>query len=286
MGCCRLIKRSLWLCLLIGSVLLSTSATARPYDDVIESGEITIFVYSDFAPYSWEENGEYFGIDVAAAHFIADYLGVKLNLLMRGADENIDDDLRINIWKGDLIHRRAADVMLHVPIDKEVDARNDLAVINSPYFLEEMAVVVDKNTIADLQTFGYFTSEKIGAELDTVSDFFLSNAFRGLLLPNVRRGPTFADTIRLYENEEVAAVMASKAQAEYIAKRAENRDSYVVQPPMPGIVRRDWRVGIAIKHDSRDLGYAVGDALNEMIQSGRLAEVAAEYGVQYIEPAR
>jgi len=65
-----------------------------------------------------------------------------------------------------------------------------------------------------------------------------------------------------------------------------DRDSYVVQPPMPGIVRRDWRVGIAVKHDSRDLAYAVGDALNEMITSGKLAEISNSYGVTYTEPER
>jgi len=149
-----------------------------------------------------------------------------------------------------------------------------------------MAVVVDKAVIPNLETFGYFTSEKVGSELDTVSDFFLSNAFRGQLLNNVRRGPTFAATVALYESEEVSAVMASRAQAEYIAGIVTSRESYIVQPPMPGIVRKDWRVGIAIKHDSRDLGYAVGDALNEMIQSGKLAEVSDNYGVTYIEPAR
>ena len=259
---------------------------ARPYDEVVESKKITIFVYSDYAPYSWDDNGVKRGIDVEVAMFIADYLDVELSLLMRGADENIDDDLRINIWKGDLIHRQAADVMLHVPIDKEVDARNDLAVINSPYFREEMAVVVDKSVIPNLETFGYFTSEKVGSELDTVSDFFLSNAFRGLLHPNIRRGATFDATIDLYADGDVAAVMASRAQAEYIAAQVSARDSYVVQPPMPGIVRRDWRVGIAVKHDSRDLGYAVGDALNELIVSGKLAEISKSYGVTYMEPER
>jgi len=124
--------RSLLLCMALGFASLCTSALARPYDDVIESGNITIFVYSDYAPYSWQdESGNYHGIDVEVARYVANYLGVELNLLMRGADENLDDDLRINIWKGDLIHRRVADVMLHVPVDKEVDARNDLAVINS-----------------------------------------------------------------------------------------------------------------------------------------------------------
>ncbi len=266
--------------------IVSAASWARPYDDVIDSGFITIFVYSDYAPYSWEEDGAYRGIDVEVAEYIAEYLGVELSLLMRGADENIDDDLRINIWKGDLIHRKAADVMLHVPVDKEVDARNDLAVINNAYFQEEMAVVVDRDRIEDLETFGYFTSEKVGAELDTASDFFLSNAFRGLLHPNIRRANTFADTVELYASGEVAAVMASRAQAEYIASVVQDRRSYIAQPPMPGIVRKDWRVGIAVKHDSRDLAYAVGDALNELIVSGKLSEIAAEYGVTYIEPER
>jgi hypothetical protein len=39
----------------------------RPLDDVIESGRITIFVYDDYAPYSWrDDSGEMVGIDVGS----------------------------------------------------------------------------------------------------------------------------------------------------------------------------------------------------------------------------
>ena len=170
----------------LGALLFSVginSALARPYDEVIDSGELTVFVYSDYAPYSWDDNGTMRGIDVEIAEHFGKSLDVKLNILMRGADENIDDDLRINIWKGDLIHRKAADVMLHVPVDREVDVRNEFAVITAPYFLEEMAVVVDKDKAPDVRHFGYFVSRTIATELDTASDFFLSNAFRGNCTP-------------------------------------------------------------------------------------------------------
>jgi len=271
---------------IVAVLLVSSNTYARPVDEVVESGEITVFVYSDYAPYSWDDNGTMRGIDVEIAQHFGKALGVKVNMLMRGADENIDDDLRINIWKGDLIHRKYADVMMHAPFDREVDVRNELAVLTSPYFQEEIAIVVDTVKAPDVRHFGYFVSRPIAAELDTASDFFLSNAFRGQLHPSIRRGRTFADTAALYLDGKVAAMMGSKAQAQWVAKQATSIESEVMQPPMPGIVRREWPVGIAIKHDSRDLGYALGDVLTELIDSGEMAKICEKYGVSYNEPER
>lgn len=271
--------------LVCGLVLFASTAVARPIDDIIDSGYITIFVYSDYAPYSWEsQDGDLQGIDVDIAHEFAKSLDVELRFLVRGADENVDDDLRVNIWKGDLIHRRVADLMMHVPYDRELDARNDLAVIMAPYFEEQMAVIVNAEKLPVVDTFGRFLSNPIAVELDTVGDFFLSNAFRGALHPSIRRGRTFADVISLYQNEEVPAAMGSLAQTEWIAKQASAIKSNIVQPPMPGIVRKSWPVGFAVKHDSRDLGYALTDVVAELATSGKLREITQKYGVSYQAP--
>lgn len=264
--------------------LFASTANARPLDDVTDSGEITIFVYSDYAPYSYMKDGEAVGIDVEIAEELAKSLGVKLNLLMRGADENLDDDLRINVWKGDLIHRRLADVMLHVPVDPEVDYRNEFAVIMGGYFQETMAVVYDADKIPEVKTFGRFVSQLIGVELDTAADFFLSGAFRGKLMPNVRRGRTFEEAVALYTEGKVPAFLASRAQAEWVATQAPLINSVIAQPPMPGMVRLGWPIGIAIKHDSRDLGYTLTDVLSEMQQSGKLQSIYEQYGVTYLPP--
>jgi ABC-type amino acid transport substrate-binding protein len=267
------------------AVLLASTGFARPIDEVIDSGYITIFVYEDYAPYSFEdEDGNPTGIDVDIAKKFAEDLGVELRLLMRGADENIDDDLRINIWKGDLIHRKVADVMMHVPYDKEVDIRNELAVLMSPYFLEEMAVVADLAVFPQVETFARFINKPIAVELDTAGDFFLSNAFSGRLQQSVRRGRTFDDVVSQYKNGEVSAAMGSKAQAQWIAHQADTIESGIFQPPMPGIVRRSWPVGIGIKHDSRDLGYALTDVASGLIQSGELEAITARYGVTFKAP--
>lgn len=262
-----------------------TTAQARPLDDVIDSKEITIFVYSDYAPYSWEqEQGDYRGIDVEIANALGKRLGVDVKILMRGADENLDDDLRVNIWKGDLIYRQVADVMMHVPYDSEVNARNELAVLMAPYFQEQMAVVVDRETLPELNTFGHFRTHKIGVEVDTAGDFFLSNAFSGQLHQSIQRGRTFADAANMYISGDVPALIASRAQSEWVASQATNRESYIAQPPMPGIVRTGWPIGIAIKHDSRDLGYELADMLSQMQSDGELAAIYEGYGVKYQPP--
>lgn len=271
---------------LIALLCIATGpASARPIDDVIDSGYITIFVYEDYAPYSWQDDsGEYQGIDVEIARHFAKDLGVELRILMRGADENVDDDLRVNLWKGDLIHRKTADVMMHVPFDRELDTRNELAVLMSPYFLEEIAVVANTAVLPEVETFGRFLNKPIAVEVDTAGDFFLSNAFRGQLHNSIRRGRTFKDVIKLYASGEVHAAMGSKAQAEWIAKRAEGVNSAIFQPPMPGIVRKSWPVGLGIKHDSRDLGYALTDVASQLVQSGKLEAIAARYGVTFTAP--
>ncbi len=262
------------------------SLLARPLDDVVDSGTISIFVYSDYAPYSWEDENGAQGIDVEIGKHIAEFLEVDVEFLIRGADENLDDDLRVNIWKGDLIHRRYADVMLHVPFDREVDIRNELAVLSSPYFQEKMAVVHNVSELPEVKTFGRFVTNPIAVELDTAGDFFLSNAFRGQLQQSVRRGRTFADAENLYLEGEVHALMASKAQAEWVAFQAAKAgiESRISQPPMPGIVRTGWPIGIAVKHDSRDLSYAVGDALTDLIETGKMGEIYERYGVSWSAP--
>ncbi len=271
--------------LVLASTVHPGLVQARPIDEVTDSGYITIFVYQDYAPYSFEdESGELKGIDVDIAKHFAESLGVELRFLVRGADENVDDDLRVNLWKGDLIHRKVADVMMHVPYDRELDTRNEFIVLMSPYFLEEMAVVTDTAVLPKLETFGRFMNKPIAVEVDTAGDFFLSNAFRGALHQSIRRGRTFNEVIDLYKNGDVPAAMGSKAQTQWIANQSPDVESKVFQPPMPGIVRKSWPVGIGIKHDSRDLGYALTDVAFGLIQSGEMEAIAQKYGVSFTAP--
>lgn len=275
-----------WGCVacILSLLTVTTIALARPLDEVVDSGKLTVFVYSDYAPYSWEDDTGPQGIDVELGKRFGQSLGVDVEFLIRGADENLDDDLRVNIWKGDLVYREVADVMMHVPFDREVDIRNELAVLTSPYFQEQMALVRNLEMIPTVDTFGRFVANPIAVELDTAGDFFLSSAFRGQLQQSVRRGRTFEEAQGLFTSGAVGALLGSRAQAEWVAFQAGDIKSEVSQPPMPGIVRTGWPIGIAVKHDSRDLGYALGDVLAELTESGEMSEIFKSFGVQWLPP--
>jgi ABC-type amino acid transport substrate-binding protein len=273
---------ALAVCFGIGAV----TANARPLEEVEKAGEMIIFVYADYAPYSWRDGERIRGIDVEIGRALAAKLGVKANFLIRAADENVDDDLRVNIWKGDLIHRKRADVMMHVPFDRTLETRAEArAVLFNPYFNEQIAVVADEKKIPVVKTFGRFVTNPIAVELDTASDFFLSNAFRGQLHPSIRRGRTFTEAVELIESDQTAALMASRAQAEWIVHRNPDRTYRVWQPPAPGLVRKEWPIGMAVREDSRDLGYALGEALATLRKDGTMQKIFDRYGVTYLAPA-
>lgn len=270
------------------SFSLAPDADARPLDDVVKSGYLDIAVYEDFKPYSWtDESGKPRGIDVDIVSEVARLMGVEPRVVVRTAGENLDADLRFNIWRGDISTNKVVDVMMHVPQDKglnelqpgEAEPRNDLVHFCCRYQLETFAVVSDPDIITP-KTFAPFVYNKIGVEVDTVPDFFLSSAFGGQLMNSVVRRPTFNQTIELFESGEVAAVMATRAQAEWIAANSK-RKTVITTPPTPDIVRRSWPVGLAVRTDSRDLGYEMDIHLENMAKSGKLAEIMKVYGVTY-----
>lgn len=271
--------------LVIALCVSQTPAFARPLDDVKSSGQMSVFVYDDYPPYSYKEDGKLKGIDVELGKMLADALGVNVSYLVRPADENVDDDLRINVWKGHYLDSRVADVMMHVPADPELGERNDLVKLAGAYYTEQVAVLVNTDRIATLDTFAPFAYEKIAVEVDTVSDFFLLNAFRGRLRDNVVHGLTFNDAAQKFISGDVPALMAPRAQLEWVAAQVDMPVA-IKQPPMQGIVRSAWPIGLAVKANAADLGDALAAIVEDLAKQGKLASLFAQYGVSYEAPTR
>ena len=121
-------------------------------EEIREKGRIKIAVYEDFRPFSFVEDGELIGIDVEIAKAIAKGLDLRLELMAVQADENVDADLRNHVWRGPRIGARSegsiavdavANLMLHIPYNKELDVRNELAVLFSPYFEDRVTIARD-----------------------------------------------------------------------------------------------------------------------------------------------
>lgn len=276
---------------LVAAALLAVSAGmagagpvgARPLDEVVAGGELHVAVYESNKPFSYTENGQPKGIDVDLAKALAEAIGVKATFIARMQGEDVDTDLRSNVWKGPVTGGPVGDVMMHVPMDRELALRNREAALINPYFEERIALFYDPAQTGENPAFDVFKREKIGVQIGTVSDYFLMFALDGALRNNVLHYIKIADGVRRFAAGEMAAVLGVRSELEaYLKDAGLNRK--VSEPAMPGIVRSHWAVGMAVKENSRDLGYALGNALSKLKETGKLAEICSRYGVTYVAP--
>ena len=272
--------------------LFCTTAFSRSYDDIIESNEIVIAVYSDFQPFSYLENGKEKGIDVDLAHIIAKKLGVKLRLRWMTADENVDDDLRNNLWKGHYLNRTVADLMLRVPYDKDYSLlRDDIGELVhqhvhmfAPFHTESWQVIFNSKKIDSVETMAVFQYHDIGVEVDSIPQFYLTSAFRGRMRDRAKQYPSISEAISAMTESKVDAVMGLTSQISHYQGKLSKINYPLAKNAFPVIGRQQWDIGMAVKADYRQLGYAVADIVENMIKTGDVEKIFANYDVIYKIP--
>ena len=288
--------------LLVMLLCLPLFSHARSLDDIQATGFMSVAVYRDFPPYSWEENGEAKGVDVDIARHLAQGLGVTLTLHWMIPDENLDDDLRNHVWKGHylariedgpMLKREVADVMLRVPYDREYafkvdqDGRvmNDLVHFFAPYQRERWMLLIDNQQIESIENLAIFMYDKVGVEIDSLPDFYLSSAFRGRLKNNVLHYTTVFDALDDMPAKKVAAVMGMQSQLQWKHQQLTPVERFrPVDIPLPNLTKPRWEVGMAVKDAHRALGYALEDVIGELVKSGEMDNIFARYSVDYLKP--
>ena len=265
------------------ATVLCAPANARPLDDVIASKVLKIAVYEDNAPFSWSIGGVAKGVDVDFGKALARELGVEAEFIVRMQGEEVDDDLRANIWKGPLTGGGVGDIMLHVPTDRELAMRNKEAVIGNPYFLETIALAIHPTRVPKDATFDLFKTEKVGVKFGTVSDYFLMTFEKGALINNVAHHLKGSKGVEEFLKGETAALMGVRSEIEGHFHEAGASAEFIT-PAMDGIFRTQWVVGTAVDEKSRDLSYAIGAAIEKLRASGEMTKIFAKYGVTFLPP--
>lgn len=250
-------------------------------DDIVARGWIVIAVYEDYPPYSYSEGGKLKGVDIDIGRLIADELGVEARFLVRSADENVDADLRNNVWRGPVVGGPVANVMLHVPDDRVLACRNEQVVLNGAYFTEKIGIAYDKTKYPDgAPSPAYFRYDLVGVENDTISDFYLSGLARGQVQPNVRRYPDYTKAMAELRAGNIPAVMGPIGELEVGLS-----DGLAIHtPPLPGLARDSWTLGVAVRHNWRPLSYAIDDILVAAVNDGKIEEIFKQHGLRYAPP--
>ena len=259
----------------------SRDIVGQDLDEIRQRGWISFAVYEDFAPYSYEEKGALKGVDIDLGHLIAKDLGLEARFIETQADENVDGDLRNNVWKGKVIGGQVANVMLHVPYDHELACRNELVVFTGQYFNEKIAIAYRESRYPEKGPIpAYFRYDTVGVENDSLSDFYLSGIGNGQITPNMTRYRTTGEAMQALARDEVMAVMGPLGELEFGLSDEEK----VHIPPLPGLAKAQWTLGIAVRHNWRSLAYAVDDIVRAAVQDGRMKSIFAAHGLTYTAP--
>lgn len=254
---------------------------AAELSKIIEKGFIEFAVYENFPPYSYkDENGRAKGIDVDISRAIAEQLGVQAGFRFFLADESVNDDLRNMVWKGHYLAGAPADVMLHVPYDKNFADDNDNVAFIQPYFKELIAFAVDTYRIRSAMTLEVFTKEPIGVETASLADAYLLGAFSGRLRDNVKHYMTVKEAAKAMVDKEISAIMANRGELEY-SLGAYEQDFVITKLPTPGLSIEGWELGLAVEASSLQLAERLNQIVGELKSNGKIEAIFSAHGISF-----
>ena len=250
-------------------------------DDIQDRGWILIAVYEDFPPYSFRKDGKLVGVDIDLGRLIAEDLGVEARFYETAAGENVDADLRNNVWKGKIVGGRVANLMMHVPYNRELVCRNEQVVLGGHYYNETIAIAYLKEQYPDGGPVpAYFRYDTVGVENDTLADFYLSGIGGGQLIPNMKRYRTIEEAMAGLDAGEVKAVMGPLGQLEH----GRTEKIAIHSPPLVGLALGEWTLSVAVNFRWRPLSYTIEDAIVAAVQDGRMRSIFKKYGLTWTPP--
>lgn len=263
---------------LISASLFVTAPAHADLQKIKQSGTLKVAVYNDFAPFSTKGKG----IDIDLAEALAKKLGLRLSLLPFDAGETLNDDLRNMVWKGHYLGYGPADVMLHVPVDRQLMASNDKVEIFAPYYRDTVRLVRSARSVPQFDSLDSLVGKKIGVEKISIAAMVLLGEGNGRFRDDVKIYSTATEALEKLKAGELDAVLATRSEIESVMKNDANFPLSEVS--FPRLPPQGWVVGMAVKKDELDLAKQLQAATNEMFASGEMAKIFAKYGVQVTKP--
>ena len=280
----RASRRSFLQGLALSALAASSSAFAAPLEKVKDLGVLRVGLYADNRPWSWNQDGKVAGIDADIARALAEALGVRADVQLFFAGEDISDDLRNVVWRGGLLGFQPCDVMLHVPFERQLIQQEDNVVFLAPYYRETFGAACSRDGGNCEAVPAAFKGHKITAELASIPDFYLLGHAGGVLAKDVVHKRTGYDAIAALGTGEAEFAVASRAQIEAAMADAPTSGIRKRHGPLPMMLSPGWDIGIAVKENSRSLGFALEEEMDAMMHDGRMTALFARHGVAW-QPA-
>ncbi len=245
---------------------------------VQQRGVLTVALYKDFAPFSDEGHG----IDVDLAQALAAKLGVKMSPLWFNAGEKTDDDLRKMVWKGTPVGYGPADLMMHVPFDRQYMARVEQVKIFAPYHRERFAVGRQLEALPTLENFEPFEKQAMGVEGEGMGALVMLSADSGRYRDKLKIFKSAEDAIKALKAGAVVAVLGQQGELEH--GLGKDPRFAIDLPPNQLLKMQQWSIGLAVKAESVDLYLALEAAMKELMADGTVTRIVQNYGLKHRQP--
>ena len=263
--------------LLLGGLLLSHAAYAD-LAKLQQTGVLKVAVYKELPPFSDKDSG----IDIDFAKALAEKLGLRLSVLPFDAGENLNDDLRNMVWKGHYLGYGPADVLMHVPVDRNLMEDNKRVEIFAPYHRENVRLVRDVRKIPVYDNVDALAGKKVGVEKISISAMVLLGEQNGKFRDDVKIFPSAVEALQHLKSGELDAVLANRSEIESVIGNDANFQ--LSDANFQRLPRQGWVVGMAVKKGDSELAKALQAAANEIVASGKLAEIYSKHGVRFVKP--
>jgi ABC-type amino acid transport substrate-binding protein len=249
---------------------------AGALERVKKRGSLVVAVYEDYPPFN--VGGK--GIDVEVAAALAAGLGVKLALLPFTAGEKINDDLRAAVWRGHFLGWGPADVMLHVPMDRELIEANPQVEVVGPYYRERVMLAWDRERGPAPRTADDLRGQPVAVAGVSLAGWLLAGAEGGALRDSL--STQHADGVRAAHSLLEGKVAAAAGLASELESTLAGQPRYEIVPlPSSRAPRNGWVIGCAVKRGSTELARAVHDRLAELGRGAALSEIFRRAGVTW-----
>jgi polar amino acid transport system substrate-binding protein len=243
-------------------VIFAAPASARPLDQVIESGNLALCAHPNALPFSAKE-GERHGFQIEMAEALAKSLNVALetNWVITGFDRN----------------RTECDIVIDAIADAEAQEENHIK-LSKPYRRSGVALAVRADD-------GSITS--IG-DLDNVAKVgILPGSMAAMVLGKrgVRTTPSMFEDDLLDEvasGEIAAAAVTPTAIGYYNGRHADHKLKMV--DAFAAVRDLTWNVAVGMVKADPPLVAAIDAALDKMSAAGTIKEIYARYGVELLPP--
>ena len=271
---------------LLGAAALAGAASARPLDDVVQSGVLRVALYRENAPFSDNSDKGPVGIDVDLAKRIAAEIGVKAEIRIVEASENVDGDFRLNLWRGDLAGTGLADLMLSVPADKKLEIRNEQVFFTPPYARQQLSIAYRKGTVeGGFQDLQDIEGRTIALEGTSPADALIALANGGVFRDSAKHFRTFDEAAEDFVAGRSDFLGGSRSAIENAVWKAMAVDVEIKDLAGTGLIRPQWELCGAVRSDSRDLGYRVGEAIAAIAARGETKAIFAAHGASFAPPS-